>query len=199
MEKNNDIGGVNAKRIKDRDIDEFIGLCRGVILDGAISLGEAEHLFSWLNAKTHIANDWIAKSLHQALTESLQNGELSSDNELKILKSLVDVTDSVTPIPFCLNPSTNITIKGSHIALTGNFTTAKRKDVEQAIIKAGGKIKKNANSNCNYLVIGDVGSLSWRHSSYGRKIEEGMKTRDEKGGHISIISEAHFFNHAQDI
>ena len=43
-----------------------------------------------------------------------------------------------------------------------------------------------------YLVIGDIGSKDWSHSSYGRKIEKAVEYRDTKDTGISIVCESHW-------
>lgn len=43
----------------------------------------------------------------------------------------------------------------------------------------------------HYLVIGDIGSAAWMHSTHGRKIEAAVELL-ERGTGIAIISEAHF-------
>lgn len=44
-----------------------------------------------------------------------------------------------------------------------------------------------------YLIIGDIGSNAWAHSTFGRKIKKAVEVR-ERGDEISIISEDHFFD-----
>jgi len=41
----------------------------------------------------------------------------------------------------------------------------------------------------DYLVIGEIGSSNWVHSSFGRKIEKAMELKEK--GRISIVSEKH--------
>lgn len=43
----------------------------------------------------------------------------------------------------------------------------------------------------NFLVIGEIGSQAWRHSSCGRKIEAAVELR-EAGVPLRIISEPHW-------
>ena len=95
-------------------------------------------------------------------------------------------------MPLCPEPPTEIIVNGYGFVLTGNFAFGKRKEVEEIILSRGGNTKKNPSRNTRYLVIGEVGSDAWLHSSFGRKIEEAVGLRD-KGYTISIITEAHFF------
>jgi len=198
----NRIDNRNKQRLKDRAIDELIGICRGVLFDGAVTKAEAENLLDWLNANPLVAEDWIGKKLHWRLKVYLSDDIIDNDEEAKLLDSLIEITgvnhksdngsNTSTSLPLTENPPDEITIPGHHFALTGNFSHAKRKDVEKLILENGGFVKKNANSNCHYLVIGEIGSGAWIHSSFGRKIEEAVNVRD--AGHpIVIITEEYFF------
>ncbi|MCX4187149.1 BRCT domain-containing protein [Methylophaga sp. OBS4] len=204
FEDHNRIDNRNKSRIKDRSIDELIGICKGILFDGAVSTGEAQHLLTWMQANPVIAEDWFGRDLYQRLLVFLEDGVIDEREEAVLLDLLNDITgrseinvdgqNAATTLPLCPDPPTEIIIDGCHFALTGNFAYGKRKDVEKLIIDNGGFVKKNPNRKCHYLVIGDVGSNAWMHSSFGRKIEEAVTVRD--GGHsISIITEAHFFEH----
>jgi hypothetical protein len=45
----------------------------------------------------------------------------------------------------------------------------------------------------NYLVIGEVGSRDWIHSTHGRKIEKAIDYND-RGCRIAIVTEQHWHN-----
>jgi len=208
IEDNNKNTSYNAKRLKDRATTELIGICKGVLFDGSISTGEAENLLIWLKANPQVATDWFGRDLYNTLEKFLVDGVIDVDEEAKLLIILTDLTGSPsintagvnasTSLPFCKKPPDKIHVEGRHFALTGNFTFIKRKQVETFITANGGKVKKNANANCDYLVIGEVGSTAWIHSSFGRKIEQAVETR-EKGGVIAIISEEYFLNSSQPL
>ena len=201
-ERNNAINNLNKSRIKDRSIDELIGICKGILFDGAVSTGEAQHLLTWLNANPIVAEDWFGRELYTRLVQYLEDGVIDGDEEAHLIDMLMDITgrseinvngiNAATTLPLCKSPPNEIIINGHHFALTGNFAYGKRKEVEKMITDNGGFVKKNANSNCHYLVIGEIGSGAWMHSSFGRKIEEAATIRDA-GHKISIITEEHFF------
>lgn len=202
LESHNQISNLNRVRIKDRSIDELIGICKGILFDGAVSTGEAEHLLTWLQANPIVANDWFGRELYNRLVEYLADGVIDGDEEAHLIDMLNDITgrseinvsgiNAATTLPLCKNPPDQIIIDGHHFSLTGNFAQGKRKDIEKLITDNGGQVKKNPNRKCHYLVIGEVGSSAWMHSSFGRKIEEAVAIRDD-GHSIFIISEAHFF------
>lgn len=200
-DRNNKLEAHNHTRLKDRAIDELIGICKGVLFDGAVSTGEAKHLYNWLQANPIIATDWFGRDLHQKLIGFLEDDHIDADEEKELLQILIDITgrseitatghNAATTLPLCPNPPTDIPIENINFVLTGNFSYGKRKDLEDVIKKLGGAIKKTPSRNTRYLVIGDIGSSAWMHSTFGRKIEVAVKTRDD-GHTISIITEEHF-------
>ena len=44
----------NAKRLDDRSVDEFLGVCRGLVGDGTLSEEEILFLQTWLNTRTYL-------------------------------------------------------------------------------------------------------------------------------------------------
>lgn len=202
MEENNNTHGYNYDRITDRAMDELIGICRGMLFDGSIVHDEVINLHKWMHTNPATARHPLGNALFNLLNTIIQSDQFTDKDELAIINQIVALTGAAeinaegnnasTTLPFCENPPAEIMINGHHFALTGNFTQLKRKDLEKLITDNGGKIKKNANNNCDYLVIGEIGSGAWAHSSFGRKIEEAVKTRND-GGVIAIVSEAHFF------
>lgn len=59
--------------------------------------------------------------------------------------------------------------------------------------KRGGYTLKDVTKKLHYLVIGNIGSEVWKHSTFGNKIAKAVEYRD-KGREIVIISEAHWIN-----
>jgi hypothetical protein len=58
----------------------------------------------------------------------------------------------------------------------------------------GGKVVGAPSSLTDYLIIAQLGSKDWMHSTHGRKIEKAVKLRDEDNAKIAIISEKHWLD-----
>jgi len=208
MNKGKDANNNNTKldrgRLTRRGIDEFIGLCKGILIDGEVTFAEAENLLFWLFSNPLVANNWIAKDLHDHLRLSIIDGEFSSENQSKLLAILMAIISNPDAEPVAQNASTSLPIDspaplvkiiGRSYCLTGNFEYGKRADVEALILERGGVIsKKNVTALVDFLVVGNIGSEAWLHSSFGRKIDEAV-TQREKHGRVAIVSESHFFEH----
>lgn len=193
----------DKKRIRDRGIDEFIGICKGIIFDGIVCYPEAVNLLLWLDNNKLVAYDWTAKEIYPKLPLMVSGNELSSDDEAWLLSELIKITGSPavmlegdnpsSQLPLC-HPAPEIVFDSRVFVLTGNFKMGPRKAVVQAIEDLGGEVVlKNVRKDTHYLVIGDIGSAAWMHSTHGRKIEEAVALR-ERGTGIAIISEAHFMD-----
>jgi NAD-dependent DNA ligase len=194
---------LSKRRLIDRGIDELIGICKGILFDGVVCYPEAVNLLIWLENNSVVANQWPAKELYQQLPLLLKDNHLSEDDEAEFLSLLVKVTGSPeammegesgsSQLPLC-DPVPEVVFKDRVFVVTGNFKMGPRKDVVKAIEDLGGEVVlKNVRKDTNYLVIGDIGSAAWTHSTHGRKIEAAVELR-EQGKGIAIISEAHFMD-----
>lgn len=195
----------DQKRLIDRGMDEFIGLCKGIIFDGTVCQAEAENLLLWLKANPLVSQQFPAKHVFMTLREMLADGEFDYDEEGIFLDLLVKITGSPlmldeganasTQLPLC-DPQPEIEFTGKVFVLTGNFGMGPRKRVIEAIKQRGGQVVlKDLRLDTDYLVIGNIGSKAWMHSTHGRKIERAMEYRDQRNTGLSIVSESHFMRY----
>jgi len=198
-EHNNTIKDRN--RLIDRGIDELIGICKGILFDGLVCYPEAANLLIWLHNNPMVAQQWPAKELYQQLPSLLAGNKLSADDEVKFMSLLLKITGSSgamsdgdtasSQLPLC-DPAPEVVFEGRIFVITGNLKMGPRRAVIEAIEDLGGEVVlKNVRKDTDYLVVGDIGSAAWMHSTHGRKIEEAVALR-ELGTGIAIISEAHF-------
>ena len=61
-------------RITSRQIDELVGLARGIAADGDLNLAEVEFLQKWLAANTAISQTPVIRTLYQRINDMLQDG-----------------------------------------------------------------------------------------------------------------------------
>jgi len=182
-------------RLEDRDIDELIGLCKGIVCDGVVTVDEASFLVAWLENNKHLADQWpvnvisrrIEGILSDNVVDDLERSELFdilSDltgrpavNESYEVKSSILPFDS--PLPF-------LSFEKKLFCLTGKFCYGTRDKCEQEVKTRGGIVQSAPTMKSNYLVVGVLGSTDWIHTSYGRKIETDVSLRS-KGLPISIV------------
>lgn len=191
---------VRAKDVADRITDELIGICRGLIADNKVNHDEASFLLDWVTRNRDYAHTYPFNILYSRLSEMLKDGILEDEESAELLSMLNDLAggkpisdehvSNSTSLPLT-DPAPEVSISGSSFVFTGVFTTGPRKHLEQLVIDLGGIMHKDVTTQTNFLVIGDIGSHDWKHSSFGRKIEKAMKYND-KGSEILILSEAHW-------
>jgi len=188
----------DSKRIEDKNIDECIGICKGVLSDNKFNEEEKQFLLGWIK-KHNLANHTIIKDIYLAL-----NNKNNSLDDLKNM--LISFTGGVVPSNEIKSMSTNtpiekdllsIVFKDKFFCLTGKFSSAigNRKAIEDIIEEKGGHTKKTVTQDLDYLVIGEFGNDDWKHSTSGNKIEKAMRYRDSSYSNLKIISEEQLLKH----
>ncbi|NBK99476.1 MAG: hypothetical protein EOM50_15950 [Erysipelotrichia bacterium] len=192
---------IRAKDVCDRKVDELIGICRGIMADGSVNQKEAEYLLSWIEANREYAQSYPFSIIYDRVSIMLSDGIFDDEEKKELLEIMVKLTGGEiigedtesmsSTLPLCV-PAPKIVFKGSSFVFTGVFTTGARKVLEELVKELGGSIHDIVKKDTDYLVIGDIGSKDWSHSSYGRKIEKAVEYRDIKDTGISIVCESHW-------
>ena len=192
---------LRARQNADRSIDELIGVCKGVAADGRVNQEEADYLCEWIRANEHIKDQWPANVLRARIFEYLEDGYLDSDEKVELFELLGQIaarrnsTTEVnlsTGLPFD-NPLPELLFHGFGYCLTGKFQTGPRRQCVQFIESLGGIIIEAPRQSGCVLVVGDLASRDWIHSTHGRKIETAVALR-ERGHPVSIIPERHWYD-----
>jgi NAD-dependent DNA ligase len=188
-------------RIQDRLVDELIGICRGVIADGIVDEQEAIFIGQWIEAHRDIADRWPVNILYARLTEMLKDGVLSANEQMDLLETLREITgetgvfveaDRSTTLPLD-RPEPAVTFEGKAFCLTGRFAFGSNLECEETIVELGGIVDSTLGKDTDYLVIGELCSPDWAHTTFGRMIERAVNLR-EQGQAIAIVSEEHWVN-----
>lgn len=192
------ISKVNNDRIKSRQIDELVGLARGLIADNVITQSEVEFLQKWLVANNEINDHQIVKTLYTRINEILADGIVDEDEKIELLDTLEQFASrdfelgeilKSTTLPLC-EPAPALTFANKIYCFTGTFNYGQRKHCEAEVIKRGGIVGR-LTKKTQILVIGEYATGSWKHSSFGNKILKAIELRDN-GIPISIVSEQHW-------
>lgn len=188
-------------RVQDRLVDELIGICRGVIADGIVDEQEAIFIGQWIEAHRDIADRWPVNILYARLTEMLKDGVLSANEQMDLLETLREITgetgvfveaDRSTTLPLD-RPEPAVTFDGKTFCLTGRFAFGSNLECEETIVELGGSVDSTLGKDTDYLVIGELCSPDWAHTTFGRMIERAVNLR-EQGQAIAIVSEEHWVN-----
>jgi NAD-dependent DNA ligase len=187
----------NWNRLKDSRTDELIGICRGVLADGALVWEEARFVLDWLRRNPPVQHSSIGRELEPALVAALRDESLSAEAEEQMVTLLLRIIGG-TPRNECDasyssalpldNPIPEIIFLGRLFCFTGKFSYGTRTICEQACLKMGAVVHPRIVEKTSFLIVGEVGSRDWAHSAMGRKIERAISLRD-KGAVIGIVSE----------
>jgi len=192
---------VGKDRITDRQVDELVGLARGVAADGALNQAEVEFLQKWLAVNASISGQPLIRRLYERINGILADGVADEDERRELLETLNsfssrdfelgEVLKSST-LPLC-DPAPYLLFAGRRYCFTGTFSYGGRRDCEEAVIERGG-MTGSLTQKTNVLVVGGYATESWKHSAFGTKIIKAVDMR-EVGIPISIVSEAHWVRH----
>lgn len=189
---------LNADRLQSRQIDELLGLARGLIADGTINEAEVLFLEKWLVSNLAIAHQPLISDLYQRVSQILADGKVDQDECSDLLATLnsfaagefeLGEAPKSSSLPLC-DPPPTVSIPEKWFCFTGTFTFGQRKCCEQAIAERGGA-SGSLTQKTDYLVIGAYATESWKHSSFGNKILKAVEMR-AGGIPIAIISEHHW-------
>lgn len=194
----NQLGG---DRITARQVDELVGLARGVAADGDLNVAEVEFLQKWLAANLAVSDQPLIGTLYRRINDVLADGQLDTEEKTLLLDTLNsfssrdfelgEVLKSST-LPLC-DPAPSLTFAGTNYCFTGTFIYGQRKACEAAVVDRGGRAG-GLGRKTDVLVIGAYATESWKHSSFGNKILQACEWR-EQGSPIAIVSEQHWTKH----
>lgn len=188
-------------RITSRQIDELIGLARGLTIDNRIEQSEVEYLQSWLVANLSVSEEPVIRMLYERVQGILSDGIVDVDEKADLLDTLRGLTGGPTEIgevlksttiPFC-KPAPKLEFDGVRYCFTGTFNYGQRRECEKAVTERGGEAG-SLTMKTNVLVVGIYATESWKHSSFGNKIKKAVGWRSS-GHPLSIVSETHWTTH----
>lgn len=186
-------------RLDQRQIDELIGIARGILADGYLDDREVEFLRTWLGSNLHITKNSLLKNLYDRIEEVLADGVVDPEERADLISTLTAFCNpnfeigealKATSLPID-SPEPEILFPEKRFCFTGTFVYGSRSQCKQAVRDRGG-IEGSLTQKTDFLVVGEYATDSWKHSSYGLKIEKAVAYRDEKGLPIAIISETHW-------
>lgn len=192
---------LRATAVKARQIDELIGLIKGVLADGAICQQEIEFLLAWLSTNKAAQAEWPATVLYPRITAALSDGHMDTKEEFEIMELLLmsvggnkatetGNASNSTSLPLC-NPKPAFRVPGKTFCFTGKFHSGTRPWCQNQVTDRGGLSSQAVTQKLNFLVIGEIGSRDWLHSTHGTKIKKAVEYRD-KGIPLHIINERYW-------
>ncbi|WP_028965684.1 BRCT domain-containing protein [Sphingomonas phyllosphaerae] len=192
---------LGADRITSRQVDELVGLARGIAADGVINQGEVEFLQKWLAANIAISDQPMIRRLYDRVNTILADGVADEEECAELLDTLssfssrdFELGEVMKPstLPLC-DPAPTLSFRAQRYCFTGTFGFGGRRECEQAVLERGGTAG-TLTQRTTVLVIGSYATESWKHSAFGTKIVKAVDFR-ESGMPINIVSEEHWISH----
>ena len=154
-----------------------------MISAGSLTDDDILDLRYWMEDNQHLAGNYPFDKIYSLIDNILSDGIIEEEEREQLLEILNNEQ-------VCDSSSFHIdSLSGKRICLTGTFSFAKRKDIEETITKYGGFNECHSITyRTNYLFVGGHGSVDWAYGNYGNKVKK-AKELQEKGYNIRILGE----------
>lgn len=189
-----------AARRADSEVQELLGLAKGIIADGVVTDEEANALRKWMRANAYAADVWPLTVLSDRLGRIFADGRVDDEERAELFELLCAATGEKPSASTEMNRATRLPLNepqpelrftGSFYVFTGKFAYGTRAACQQVVQARGGECERDVTQRTNVLVIGILGSEQWMHSTHGRKIEKAVHYR-ANGLPLAIVSEEHW-------
>lgn len=190
----------NRARRSERDLSEFLGLAKGLLADGLVSLEESDAVARWINTHQDAVEQWPLNLLSERISRIYRDGQVDDDEQkelAELLESIVGGTagvvlgeDAPTELPLDKPPPVFVW-RNAVVVFTGKFAYGTRVQCQRVVSELGAICESDVTRRTHYLVIGTFGSRDWVHTSFGRKIEKAVEYRG-LSGIPQIVGEDHF-------
>lgn len=178
-----------------RSLGALIGISQGLICDRHLSNDEIVFLDAWLQENSAIATAWPGDVVHARIKSVVADGVVTEEERTHLIETLTQLIGGsleklaenthVTSLAF--DDVERVAFDGRRFCLTGNFVYAPREVCESTILRRGGVIG-TVSKKLHYLVVGGLGSIEWKHGSFGTKIEKAMQYK-RAGVPILVVHE----------
>jgi NAD-dependent DNA ligase len=179
-----------------RCLGALLGIAQGMVCDGQLNDGEIHFLNDWLTANDEICVGWPGDIIHQRIKCVLADGVITEAERTYLLDTLHELIGGTAETLTAPNHVTQFAFDdvpvcefhGMRFCLTGDFVYGPRDLCEREIENRGGIPANSVTKALRYLVIGDRGSVEWKHGSFGTKVEKAQEYK-RKGSPILIVRE----------
>lgn len=158
------------------------GILDGIVCNQKVNQKEIDNLNIWLKQNDYLKDVYPYDKVLLEVGKVLEDGVLTEEESNYIFEIFNEI---VNPD---FNNDENIDFDGKTFCLTGEFKTATKQEISKKLQDLGAIEKTGVSSKLNYLIIGGVGSDSWKFGKIGGKQAKAQEL-NEKGANIKIIDE----------
>ena len=158
------------------------GILDGIVCDQKVNQKEIENLNAWLKQNDYLKDVYPYDKVLLEVSKVLEDRILTEEESNYILGIFNEILHPE------FNNDENIDFDGKTFCLTGEFKNATKQEISKKLKDLGGIEKTGVSSKLNYLIVGGVGSESWKFGKIGGKQAKAQEL-NEKGANIKIIDE----------
>ena len=158
------------------------GILDGIVCDQKVNQKEIENLNAWLKQNDYLKDVYPYDKVLLEVSKVLEDRILTEEESNYILGIFNEILHPE------FNNDENIDFDGKTFCLTGEFKNATKQEISKKLQDLGGIEKTGVSSKLNYLIVGGVGSESWKFGKIGGKQAKAQEL-NEKGANIKIIDE----------
>lgn len=93
------LANYNAKRNRDKRLNNLMGILDGIIADNVIDDREVVYLDAWLKESQGGKSDWALQQLRHMISDILQDGVITEDEKLHLMGAITKLMDSYLHLP----------------------------------------------------------------------------------------------------
>lgn len=189
------------------DLQVLQGICHGILSDGIVADKEVEELDRWLEDHAHLNSYYPYDEISSLVTSVLSDGKVDEEERTRLLAyfhEFAQLTDTAltqkikretaeVKINGICTSNPDIRFDGGTFCFTGLFQRASRKEIEQEVVKLGGRVSGSVTKSTDYLIVGDSGNPCWAFACYGRKVEKAIAMR-KAGAKTVLVHEYDFWD-----
>lgn len=162
-------------------LEEFLGLCTGVLADMKVTKSEAVQLQKWLENHEELTRQWPTASIAVKLQQYLRDGELTAKESSALRESLykliggcfLDTGTTSIGLPEQVKNQfvTSSSLKGKSYYFLGTFFFGSLAMCHDVTKNYGGRIAHQISRDVDYVVVGSLNSPLWFQTQDGNKLE----------------------------
>jgi NAD-dependent DNA ligase len=177
--------------------ESLLNIIGAVMADGVLHDSEIQYLNDWLERSSLAVAYWPGNLIAKKVSEILEDGVVTEEerNELTVTLNeifngnLKKATDKFVDSPLELDQIDSLEFEGNVFLCTGDFAHLGGKAQSELLIqKRGGLVVGNISKKVNFVVVGGLGSPTWKHGNFGTKVEKAIEYR-AAGEPVKIIHE----------
>jgi hypothetical protein len=170
-----------------RSFGALVEITQALVCDGYLDDREIHFLNEWLLENDDTCVGWPGNIIRQRVKAVLADGLITESERAYLIDTLRELIGGTAETVAAPNHVTELAFddvstcefSGRPFCLTGDFVYGSWDRCEREIEQRGGIVAVSVTKALRYLVVGDRGSVEWKHGSFGIKVEKAQEYKRE--------------------